>query len=173
MNAFRRVVEERNGQATEDKKLKDSVRRVVRNAVSSLSENSLPQGAVYRKFSSLQTKDIKYLMGPGVRVGRICYDDSRNHIDPPDFFLPQLDIFETTLTRDHETGNRVIIAHYLTHAMKLARKEFGLNRLVCCSEVDVTAEQIPDIGYLDGTLDFVIATMAGKGRVGIWALLSC
>ena len=126
-----------------------------------------------RKFSSLETKDIKYLMGPGGYVGRICYDNSRNPINAPDFFLRQLDILETTLTRDKETGNKVVIAHYLTHAIKLARKEFDLNRLACSSEVDVPAEQIPGIGYLSGTLDFVIATIKGQGRVGILPLHFC
>lgn len=106
-------------------------------------------------------------MGPGGNVGKICYDNSQNPINPPDFFLTQLDILETTLTRDKEAGNRVIIAHYLTHAIKLARIEFDLKRLACSSEVDVPAEQIPDVGYLSGTLDFVIATIKGQGRVGI------
>jgi hypothetical protein len=122
---------------------------------------------MHRNFSSLETKDIEFLLGPGGNVGRICYDNSRNPINPPEFFLPQLDILETTLTRDKEAGNRVIIAHYLTHAIKLARKEFNLQRLACSSEVDVPAEQIPDVGYLSGTLDFVIATIKGQGRVGI------
>jgi hypothetical protein len=111
----------------------------------------------------------KYVMGPGGHVGRICCDNCRNRINSPDFFLPQLDIFETTLTRDKEIDNRVIIAHYLTHAVKLARKEFGLNRLVCSYEIEAPEEQIPDIGYLASTLDLVIATMTGKRRVGIWA----
>ena len=60
-------------------------------------------------------------------------------------------------------GGRVIIGHYLTYAIRLARKEFDLNRLVCSSEIDVAAEQIPNVGYLSGTLDFMIATTTGQG----------
>jgi hypothetical protein len=105
-------------------------------------------------------------MGPGGYVGRICYDNSRNPINLPPYFHSQLDDFETTLTRDKEAGNRVIIAHYLTHAIKIARQQYKLNRIVCSSEVEVSGEQIPNVGHLSGTLDFVVGTIKGRGGLG-------
>ena len=105
-------------------------------------------------------------MGPGGYVGEIRYDPTKFPINPMNFFLPQLDLLETTLTRDKEVGNRVLIAHYLCHSIKLCRRDFGLPRLACASEVDVSAEEIPDIGFLSGTLDFAIAKVKGHGRIG-------
>jgi hypothetical protein len=105
-------------------------------------------------------------------VGEIHYDPSKFPITPMDFFLPQLELLETSLTRDKEAGNRVLIAHYLCHTTKLCRRDFGLPRLACASEVDIPAEEIPDIGFLSGTLDFAIAKVKGHGRIGnpLWLL---
>jgi hypothetical protein len=114
----------------------------------------------------LEHKDIEDLMGPGGYIGRICYDNSRNPINLPQYFLSQLDDFETTLTRDKQAGNHVIIAHYLSHAIKIARQQYQLSRIACSSEVEVSAEQIPNVGYLSGTLDFAVGTIKGRGGLG-------
>jgi hypothetical protein len=77
-----------------------------------------------------------------------------------------LDDPETTLLKGKGAGNRVIIAHYICHAIKIAKQQFHLNRLVCDLEKEVSAEFIPNIGYLSGTLDFAIGVVEGIGPMG-------
>ena len=105
-------------------------------------------------------------MGPGGYIGRICYDSYRNPLNIPQYFHSQLDDFETTLTRDKEAGNRIIIAYYLSHAIKIARQQYQTSRIACSLEVEVSAEEIPNVGYLSGTLDFAVATVKGRGGLG-------
>ena len=61
-------------------------------------------------------------MDPDGYIDRICYDNSRNPINLPQYFDSQLDDFEMTLTEDKEVDNRVIIIHYLSHVIKIARQ---------------------------------------------------
>lgn len=70
------------------------------------------------------------------------------------------------MLRGKEAGNRVIIAHYISHAIKMARQQFHLNRLACDLEKDVSVEHIPNVGYLSGTLDFAIGIVEGNGPLG-------
>jgi hypothetical protein len=55
----------------------------------------------------------------------------------------------------------------MCHAVLLARREFGLHRLVLNSEVDVGAVEVPKLGWLSGTLDFTTSLVAGEGSLGI------
>lgn len=112
-------------------------------------------------------EDIPFLLGPVGQKGIIQYDETKNPITVPTYFHTQLEDFEMSLLRGKEAGNRVIIAHYISHAIKIAKKQFQLNRLVCDLENEVTAEYIPNIGYLSGTLDFVIGLAEGDGSMGI------
>jgi hypothetical protein len=112
------------------------------------------------------------LLGPVGQKGRICYDKSKNPISVSPYFHAQLDDLETTILRGKEAGNRVIIAHYISHAIKMARQQFHLNRLACDSEKDVSAEHIPNVGYLSGILDFVIGIVEGNGALGISSCFS-
>ena len=70
------------------------------------------------------------------------------------------------ITRDKEAGNRVIIAHFLITAIKIARQEFNMPRLALHSEVDVKGETIPEVGLIHGILDFVAASVTGQGSFG-------
>jgi hypothetical protein len=87
--------------------------------------------------------------------------------NPPDYFHMQLRDFTITATRNKEAGARLIIGQYISHAVLLARREFGLDRLVFESEVEVEAVEVPRLGWLTGTLDFATAVVAGKGDVGL------
>lgn len=71
------------------------------------------------------------------------------------------------MTRDKEAGPRVIIAHYLCHAVLAARELFDMRRLAFHHEYQVGAENIPGIGLVSGNLDFMSAGIKGEGRLGI------
>ena len=109
---------------------------------------------------------MQHLLGSVGQKGKICYDKSKNPISVSTYFHAQLDDLETTLLRGKEAGNRMIIAHYVSHAIKMARAQFQLNRLACDSEKDISAEHIPNIGHLSGTLDFAIGIVEGNGPLG-------
>lgn len=111
-------------------------------------------------------EDIQFLLRPVGRKGIIQYDETKNPITVPTYFHSQLEDFDRSLLRGKEAGNRVIIAHYISHAIKIAKKQFQLNKLVYDLEKEVTAEHIPNIGYLSGTLDFVIGLVEGDGSLG-------
>ena len=83
-----------------------------------------------------------------------------------------MDDLETTILRGKEAGNRVIIAHYISHAIKMARRQFHLSRLACDSEKDVSVEDIPNIGCISGTLDFAIGIIEGNGPLGSFSSFS-
>ena len=87
--------------------------------------------------------------------------------EPPEYFHFQLRDLTITATRTKEAGARLIIGHYIAHAVLLGRLEFGLNRLVFDSEVDVEAVEVPRLGWLTGTLDFATAVVAGSGDIGL------
>jgi len=55
----------------------------------------------------------------------------------------------------------------MCHAVLLARREFGLHRLVLNREVEIEAVEIPKVGWLNGTVDFTTSVVTGEGSVGM------
>jgi hypothetical protein len=104
-------------------------------------------------------------LGPASQKGKICYDKTKNPISLSPYFHAQLDDIEMILLRGKEAG-RVIIAHYISHAIKMARQQFQLDRFACNSEKGASAQHIPNIGYLSGTLDFAIGIVAQNDPLG-------
>lgn len=60
---------------------------------------------------------------------------------------------------DKEPGARLIIGHYLTHAVKLARIQFNLPNLALYSKLELEQELIPYVGYVSGPLDFSVSDL--------------
>jgi len=87
---------------------------------------------------------------------------------PPEYFDAQLKDLTVTVSRDKGAG--LLIGHYLVDAVLLARSQFGLHRLVVSSEVEVEPEEIPNLGYLSGNLDFATCVVTGAGKLG---MVSC
>jgi hypothetical protein len=83
---------------------------------------------------------------------------------PSDFFT-SLSIFRSTLSRQYEAGCRPIIALFLAYAVTSARSRFGADRLVVHSEIQVPNVQIPNVGLVGGTVDFITAPTLGKARM--------
>jgi len=108
--------------------------------------------------------------------GSITFDDNLFeqciNISPPEYFHTQLRDLIITVTRDKEAGSRLLIGHYMCHAVLIARGALGKPRLVLNSEVEVEAVEVPKLGRLGGTLDFVTSIVAGDGIVGT-PLASC
>jgi len=128
--------------------------------------------SLQRSFTQLTYKDIPYLHSG--RKGIIKFNESIFNssfkTSPPDYFHTQLRDLTITATREKEAGARLLIGHYMCHAVLLARREFGLHRLVLNSEVEVEAVEVPKVGWLTGTLDFTTSLVAGEGSVGISTL---
>lgn len=85
----------------------------------------------------------------------------------PDYFHTQLRDFTIITARDKEAGARLLIGHYMCHAVLLARREFGLHRLVLHSEFEIEAVDVPRLGLLTGTVDFTTSLVTGEGSVGM------
>jgi hypothetical protein len=117
-----------------------------------------------RSFTQLTYKDFPLLYNG--KKGSIKFNEALFNVDPPHYFHTQLRDLTITATRDKEAGARLLIGHYLCHAVLQARQIFGLDRLVFNSEVDVEPEQIPDVGWLTGILDFATCLVGGTGKVG-------
>ena len=97
----------------------------------------------------------------------IKFDSSLFSVIPPDYFDEQLRDLTVTISRDKEAGARLLIGHYLCHAVLLARKHFALSRLVVASEIDVEPEEVPHMGWLSGILDFATFWVPGSGELGM------
>jgi len=86
--------------------------------------------------------------------------------DFPQEFYVVLAVLRQTLSRQLEAGCRPIIANFLAFAVDRARKMFKRERLVVHSEVAIPNVQIPDVGLVGGTLDFMTADVIGMAPMG-------
>ena len=115
----------------------------------------------------MDDKDIPQLIGPKGHVGVVHFDVGRfTDINPPSYFFEQQDVLETGFARNKGAGSRLLIAHYIGHAVRLARRSLHVERVVCASEVDVPGEKIANLGLLGGTCDFIVGTVAGQSNFG-------
>jgi hypothetical protein len=99
-------------------------------------------------------------------AGTIVFEKARFQASPPDYFILQLHDLLGTGLRDKDANVRLLIGHYLSHAVKEARRQFQMPRIAFASELDVPGEIIDNVGIVSGTLDFVCANVAGKGSLG-------
>jgi hypothetical protein len=115
---------------------------------------------VSRSFSALEHKDKKELI-PGGCVGSIEYHETRNIFESPEYFFPQLLDHLDIVERGTEEACRIIISHYLTSAVKIARKKHSLPRIIYRCEHIISPEYIANVGNLSGVLDFAVARIKG------------
>jgi hypothetical protein len=81
-------------------------------------------------------------------------------------FFTVLNEFRSSLSREWEAGRRPIIALFLSHAVIQARELYKIERLAVHSEIAVPYIQIPEVGLVGGTLDFMVANVIGFGPMG-------
>jgi hypothetical protein len=100
-------------------------------------------------------------------AGTVVHDKALFTAKPSDYFFHQLKDLSLSATREKESGARLFIGHYLCHAVKEARRMYGLDRLVFYSEAEIEAQQVGALGWLSGIADFAVATVKGEGKIGI------
>src|SRR5947207_3878655 len=105
-------------------------------------------------------------MVPKGFAGKIHINSFAIPTDFPQEFHVVLDVLRRTLSRELEGGCRPIIANFLAFAVDRAREMFKQERLVVHSEVPIPNVQIPGVGLVGGTLDFMIADVVGKAPMG-------
>jgi hypothetical protein len=84
----------------------------------------------------------------------------------PEDFWPGLTRLRRTLSREVEAGCRPVIAWFLAAAVEQARIIFNDPRLAIHSKVKIPSVQIPNVGLVGGKLDFLLADVQGRGRMG-------
>jgi len=98
--------------------------------------------------------------------GEILFDTRRLPNEFPSDFFTVLSVLRKTLSREREAGCRPIIALFLGYAVLKARELFQQERLAVHSEVPIPAIQIPEVGLVEGTLDFLLAEVTGIADMG-------
>ena len=116
-------------------------------------------------FSVLTNSDQDKMVPKGF-AGKIRINLSAIPRDFPQEFYVLLAILRRTLSRELEGGCRPIIANFLALAVDRAREMFKQERLVVHSEVPIPNVQIPEVGLVGGTLDFMTADIIGKAPMG-------
>ena len=81
-------------------------------------------------------------------------------------FSNVLNVLRRTISRQLEAGCRPIIAYFLAFAVEAARKIFNNERLAVHSEVQIPNIQIPQVGLVGGTLDFMTVRVIGDASMG-------
>src|SRR5436190_23557167 len=107
-------------------------------------------------FSVLTNSDQDKMVPKGF-AGKIRINLSAIPMDFPEEFHVVLAVLRRTLSRELEAGCRPIIAYFLAFAVDRAREMFNQDRLVVHYEVSIPNVQIPDVGVVVGSLDFMTA----------------
>jgi len=99
-------------------------------------------------------------------AGTIVHDKALFTAKPSDYFYHQLKDLSLSAAREKDAGARLFIGHYLCHAVKEARRVYGLDRLVFYSEAEIEAQEVGELGWLSGITDFAVANVKGEGKIG-------
>jgi len=111
---------------------------------------------VQKLFTELYSPDFQYIHSGGC-LGSIKFNPPKLSPEIPEYFHAQLDDLQSLTYWDKEPGARIIIAHYLTHAVKLARIQYNLQNLALYSKLELGEALIPYVGYVSGPLDFALS----------------
>ena len=103
---------------------------------------------------------------PNGYTGSIHFNPSLLSADVPMEFFNVLNVLRRTISRQLEAGCRPIIAYFLAFAVDAARKIFNNERLAVHSEVQIPNIQIPQVGLVGGTLDFMTVRVIGDASMG-------
>jgi len=112
------------------------------------------------------TEDDEDKMVPKGFAGHIRVNSSAVPKNFPHEFHFGLNVLRRTLSRKTEAGCRPIISYFLAFAVDKARDLFSYERLVVHSEIPIPSVQIPEVGLVGGTLDFMTAEIVGDAPMG-------
>jgi hypothetical protein len=90
-------------------------------------------------------------------------------VEPPEHFHLQLRDLTISTARHNEGGARLLVGHYLSHAILLSRDQDC--RLALYADVDIEPLPVSRVGLLTGTLDFAVVQTEGDGSIGISSCL--
>ena len=168
--AVRRALDLHTNHVIDDETLAATLNVIIDEDVRPFDEVCLTFQMTGHSFSTLTQKDMPLLYT--YYAGTIEFNSALFSVTPNDYFLPQLDDYTLTFSRDKQAGARLLIGHYLCHATNLAKDIFQSPRLLVNSEVDVEPVYVnEDLGWLHGTLDFAVVEAAGMGSTGNLSLL--
>src|SRR5436305_11906240 len=112
------------------------------------------------------TKADQNKIDPKGYAGKIRINGNQLPKEYPSEISLVLSLLRRTLSREVEAGCRPIIALFLAAAVDRARLMFSNERLAVHSETPIPTIQIPDVGLVGGTLDFMTAKVIGEGPMG-------
>lgn len=76
-----------------------------------------------------------------------------------EYFDSQLRDLNLIFSRDKEAGTRIIISHYVCHAVKVAKKIAESPNIAAFAEYGLSPCEIPNVGYVHGSLDYAVANV--------------
>ena len=86
----------------------------------------------------------------------------------PSCFLEMLQITRSVSARGLEGGCRKPVNLFLDTAVSVARHIFGDERLIVAQEHPTGPIEVPEIGYVQGPLDYITGRAAGEKDMGIY-----
>src|ERR1700685_1983847 len=86
----------------------------------------------------------------------------------PSCFLEMLNITRSVSARGLEAGCRKPVNLFLDTAVHIARQIFGDKRLIVAQEPPTGPVEVPEIGHVQGPLDYVTGRAAGGKDMGIY-----
>ena len=118
-----------------------------------------------KTFSVLTKTDGEKIVPKGF-AGQIHFNPTLLPAEFPIEFSVVLRVLRRTISRELEAGCRPIIANFLAFAVDAARKVFNDDRIAVHSEVQIPNVQIPEVGLVGGTIDFMTARVIGDAPMG-------
>jgi hypothetical protein len=124
-----------------------------------------------RTFSKLTNDD--YIAMCGYVVNSIVFNESLlEQAIPssliPSCFLEMLQITRSVSARGLEARCRKHVNHFLDTAVYIARHIFGDERLIVAQEHPTGPVEVPEIGHVQGPLDYITGRAAGERDMGIY-----
>ena len=110
-----------------------------------------------RSFSALTADDLPFLYTK--LAGIIKYNKDIFVAECAEYFDSQLRDLNLVFSRDKEAGTKIVIGHYICHAVKVAKKIAESPNIVAFTEYGLSPCEIPNVGYVHGNLDYAVANV--------------
>jgi hypothetical protein len=111
-------------------------------------------------------------MVPGGYAGKINVNNALLPREFPAEFYSVLKVLRRTISREIGAGCRPIIAYFLSFAVaRLCANIIQQWTAYVHSEIPIPNVQIPDVGLVGGTLDFMTASVIGEGPMSKFSTL--
>ena len=75
----------------------------------------------------------------------MVYDSSCFSVSPSPYFHEPLRDYSLSFARDKQAGTRLLISHYISHAIIQVKTHFNLSNIVSFPEYHIGPEEIPNM----------------------------